>query len=99
MEKWKSKIVDQGTHKAGTKLDFVFEYLGDESEIKNFKPGCGCTGVMMQNGFLKATYTTEPIGESQISAGLTEVQKVKQVFVNYNDGSQDILKMKVVVTR
>lgn len=100
MEKWQSKIVDMGTHPPGTKLKFIFHYLGDINDIKNFKPGCGCTGVTMHNqNTLIATYTTEALTESQISAGLNEAQKVKHVYVNYVDGSQDILKMKVVVTR
>lgn len=95
---WDPIICDLGTHNPGVKLTAKFKFRDGSKKISSYRPSCGCTDVVMNNNELSANYTTVPLTKSQLEVGLRESQVVKSVFVNYTDGTQDVLKLRVIVT-
>lgn len=94
---WQSKKVDFGTIRRNTSRNFEFQGLITIPEIKEVRPGCGCTKVKYDSDtrLLKVRFDA-----GEIPNHIEGDQRVfKTVDIIYKDGSKDVLIIEGIKTR
>ena len=94
---WNKMSHNFGIHAAGVSLSTVFEYQGSR-KIQSWKTSCGCTGSSMNDNKFTVTYKTKEVSESLVSIGVREQSTKQQLYVTFEDGTQDHLQISVIVS-
>ena len=90
IDSWDKYFYNFGRVKENTSVEMSFTYQGNK-EINNIRPSCrGCTKIKsFENNILTVSFKdTIPLHLSKDR----EQSILKSIFINYSDGTQDILR-------
>lgn len=93
---WNKLIHDFGNVNVGDSLSFTFIYSGDK-QYKSHSSSCGCTTGKWKHDKLTITYKPKPLSKQVKEAGRDNYSSTKKLFINFKDGTEQILIIKARV--
>lgn len=87
--------LDIGTVKEFSSNPAVFYKTPECKKIKSLEPGCQCTTVSNETGFIKTTYVAEIVPPQNGNS----VAVRKGITVTFEDGTQERLQIVGILTK